>query len=171
MTPRNFASPPVLTPDELFSTFTQQIVPCTMYPCPMYPITLSRIRDVRFVHFQKGDEGPGSRTEFRLLILGSFRISISCWVQECMFIHSSLASLAFLPFLHSKCFCRSFSLITRFYPFWPRGHRAFVKERFKYFWKDFTFFLLSICAYSVYPAVKVLDGVSGILSYQDSTKP
>ena len=77
MTPRNFALRPVLTPDELFSTFTQQIVPCTMYPCPMYPITLSRIRDVRFVHFQKGDEGPGSQTEFRLLILGSFRISIS----------------------------------------------------------------------------------------------
>ena len=137
----------------------------------MYPITMSNsIGDECFVHFQKGDEGPGSQTEFRLLILGSFRISISCWVQECMFIHSSLASLAFLPFLHSKCFCRSFSLITRFYPFWPRGHWAFVKERFKYFWKDSTFFL-SICAYSVYPAVKVLDGVSGILSYQDSTKP
>ena len=61
-----------------------------MYPCPMYPITLSNsIGDECFVHFQKGDEGPGSQTEFMLLILGSFRISISRWVQECMFIHST----------------------------------------------------------------------------------
>ena len=86
--------------------------------------SLRTIPDASFLKFhlqRRHFKVVWSQAGFRWLILGPFRISISsCWVHECMFIHSSLACLAFLPFSTQLwCFCRSpppslhsFSLLT-----------------------------------------------------------
>ena len=99
----------------------------------MYPSTQSRIGDECFVHFQKGDEGPGSQTEFRLLILGSFRISISL-LGAGVHVHSQQFGKFGLPsfFCTVNAFAEASLSLQGFTLFDPE-HWAFVKVTLKYF--------------------------------------